>query len=490
MQTPLIKHLNQLAAERWTRQAIRTLLRATWFALCVWCVVVGASLMLGWPVDLELAGSLALLVVGVALVRLLFVRALPAQAVARRFDKRFRLDEELATAIEVAHQNPPATSLAAALLERSTHTLRQVRRQIRSRQPAPWSEVMTLLALLLVAAGLFVMIGIGRALPASTEQPLPPLAGDAAQPPVDEPIDDAPQDGPPGANPGQQAGSQQPGTLPGDGQGQAAGQGNNAGQAGAGPNQAGDGQAAGQEPASSPPSAEQQREMDAVADALRDQGITRPAAEALDRGDARGAAQELRELADRASEISPQARAELANSLRDAARQVEQTNPDLAQQLRDSARGLERGDDNAAQALDDLAQALENMQQPGAQSGQSGSQAQGDQPGPSSGSGQQGQGQGDQPGGGGGAGNAGASEQRPVQPAPRLGVDGQPLELDAQGDGNTPGSREADQATVASGGAIGSTSGGSSSTARDGSGSDPLRVPADERDVVQDYFTP
>jgi hypothetical protein len=490
MQSPIVRHLNQIANERWTRQAIRTLLRAAWVALCAWCIVVGASLVLRWEVDLAIAGAIALLVVGVALVRLLLTRAMPATAVARRFDRRFRLNEELATAVEVASQNPPSGSLSAALLERSAHTLRLVRRQIRTRQAAPWSDVITLLALLLVAAGLFVMIGIGRPLPDAVEQPLPPLAGDAGQPPVDQPIDDAPRDQPPGL-----AGANgQPGDQPGDaqagaGQGQGSGQ-SQAGQQAGDAAQAGDqGQANGQEQASAPPSPERQREMDAVADALRDQGITRPAAEALDRGNASEAAQELRSLADSASQISPQTRGELADALRDAARQVEQTNPDLAQQLRDSARGLERGDNNAAQALEDLAQAIESMQGPAQASQGQGDQSGGDQAGPSSGSGQQGQGQGDQPGSGGGAGNAGAAEQRPVQPAPRLGVDGKPVELGTEGPGAVP-ARPGDQATVASGGAIGAVSGGNSSSARDASGSDPLRVPADERDVVQEYFTP
>jgi hypothetical protein len=485
MQSTIVRHLNQLAAERWTRQAIRTLLRAAWAALCMWCIVVGASLVFAWPVDLDIAGALALLVVGVVLVQLLFRRAMPASAVARRFDRRFRLNEELATAVEVASQNPPANSLAAALLERSSQTLRQVRRQIRTRQSAPWSEIIALLALLLIAAGLFVMIGIGRPLPTAEEQPLPPLAGDAAQQQADEPIDDAPRDAPgPGLGAGQPIDDAPSGT------GQASGQGQNGGQSQSGTQAQGgqQGQTGDQNQASAPTSPQRRRELDAIADALRDQGITRPAAEALDRGDAAGAAQDLRELADSASAISPQARGELADALRDAARQIEQTNPDLAQQLRDSARGLERGDDNAAQGLEDLARALESMQA-GAQAGQNTGQAQGDQPAQGNGGGQEGQGEGDQSGSGGGAGNVGASEQRPVQPAPRLDVDGQPVELDSTGDGSIP-ARPSDQATVASGGAIGSVSGGSGGTTRDGSGSDPLRVPADERDVVQDYFTP
>jgi hypothetical protein len=214
--------------------------------------------------------------------------------------------------------------------------------------------------------------------------------------------------------------------------------------------------------------------MDAVADALRDQGSTRPAAEALDRGDLAAAAQQLRELADQASQLSEEARQQLADSLRRAAAKVQPSDPDLAQQLRDSARGLERGQDRAAQALEDLARAIEQQGQPGGQAGLPGDPSQQ-------------QGAGDQPGSSGGAGNSGAGERRPVENPTRLGVDGKPLPLDVQGEGSTS-APPPEQATAGNLSAVGTAAGGGSGG--DGSsGPDPLRVPMDERDVVQDYFS-
>jgi hypothetical protein len=508
MRHSLFLQLNRMASERWFERILRRLLRTSWLALCTWCIGIGASLVLGQPPDLALIGSFALAVFGIGLIWLFFERRMTPHAVARRLDYRFRLHEQLATALEVAGTRNEQESIPALLLDQSAQTLRQVRRTLVQRRRWPWSDLIALIALLLVAVGLFLLAGIGRPTGIAEPAPLPTLLGSAGDPLADEPLDPTNRTQlAPGQNSADPAlGGDQEGT--GDGQQQGEGSGDTQSSAGQGeqgqaeaPQPGSQGQqSANSETQVNDPAAQQN--LDAIANALRDQGVTRSAADALDRGDLQSAAQNLRALADQASALSDSTRRDLANDLRRAASEVQPSNPELAQQLRDSARGIERGDEQAAQGLEQLAESIESLggQQPGQnQDGESQGQGQGEGDGqqpitgqPSQGQqapGQGGQGEGDQPGSGGGAGNVGAGEQRPVDTSDRIGADGQPLPIEVQGPGTTSGPPP-EQATAGGVTAVGGVSGGNATSSAGGSGPDPLRVPLDERDVVQDYFTP
>ncbi|GAB4214821.1 MAG: hypothetical protein OHK0022_53940 [Roseiflexaceae bacterium] len=453
MRHPLVKQLDQLALERWARQGLRTVLRALWLGVCVWCIGLGGHLVWGWPLRYDLLAAAALGLLGIAVLSLLRRRMAPRE-VARRLDRRFHLDEQLATALELPPAQPSG-SIGERLLAESSRTVAVVQRRIGRQQQQPWSEVLALLALTLVLIGLLVLTGIGRPGPGVAEVPplpvlLQPEPGDTASDPEQPP--------PPQPN-AQQPGGQQPG----------------------------------QQPAAGDPSA-----VGALADALRGQGATRPAAEALDRGDLAQAAQELRELADQADQLSQSAREDLADRLRDAANQLQNRNPDLAEQLRDSADNLERGGAQARDALDDLARAIEGLgnSQPAADNSQQGEQGQQGQQGQDGQQGQQGQQQnqpeqqgqgGSQPGS---ASNSPGGEQRQSSPPNRLGVEGQPLPLEAEGEGQQAERQSNRPAT-----SVGSPSRSQrESGTPDGSAcsgcADPLRVPVDERDVVQDYFSP
>jgi hypothetical protein len=465
MTQPLFRHLDHLATDRWARQGVRRLLRAAWLAACIWCIGLGGHLLWGWPLRLDLLGALALAAIGVAVLLLLRPKLSPLE-VARRLDRRFHLDEQLATAVEIAATRPPPGSIGARLVAQAAHTASVLQARIAHRQRAPWNEALTLAALLLAALGLYLLVGIGRVDLQATAAPVPPLVSpqDPAQQFAAEP--------PAQADPSQAL-------VPGPGD-QAV-----AGDAGASANAAG--------------AAGDPRTLEALADALRDHGATRPAAEALDRGDVAGAAQELRALADQADQLSEATRDDLATSLRDAAERIAPNDPALADQLRQSADGLERGGEDAQQALDDLASAIEQTQrdqqvagadgqQPGAQQGQGQPSAQG-QSGQSQ-SDQAGQGQGEQQGQGAGSGaSAGPpGEQRQADPSQRLGVEGEPLPLEANGEGQVP-AEPSDRPPTTSAPAPGFTQGGSGGE-RVRVGADPLRIPIDERDVVQEYFAP
>lgn len=447
MSGTLGQHLDALARERWRRQLLRTGLRALWVVAGIWCAGLGGHLIMGWPLRADLLGLLSLAVLLVAGVAMARMRLGLAQA-ARRLDRRFHLDEQLATALELARERQPSGSLAARVVADSAQTITLVRRQIARQQAAPLSDAIMLGAMLLMLGGMGLLWSISPHADAAALAPLPNLVTPEQQQQIDatQPTPDAggPQSGEPGGAAGSDAGSQ--------------------------PSQA--------DPALLGP----------IADALRGQGVTRPAAEALDQGDVAGAAQTLRELADQAGQISPQTRRNLARGLEQAADQIGERSPELASQLRESAGNLLRGDTASAQALEDLASALEQSQQPQQPQQQASQGEQGDQGEQQGDQGNQGEQQGGAPSPG-STGNAPAGEQRASQ-MPNLSSNGSPLELDAQGE-NAEGAGSSEQQPTTAEVVPSQAQGGQSGQQQQAAiGADPLRVPAEERDVVQDYFTP
>jgi hypothetical protein len=94
-------------------------------------------------------------------------------------------------------------------------------------------------------------------------------------------------------------------------------------------------------------------------------------------------------------------------------------------------------------------------------------------------------------GNGTGAGSGSGGEQRQAAPNDRLGVEGQPVPLESNGAGDVPAQASDKPPTPSGANANGGfTQGGASSNQRVQVGDDPLRVPIDERDVVQGYFQP
>lgn len=467
-QHPLMKQLRRLARERWARRALRTILQSVSIALGVWCAGMGANLLWNWNIGAPELTALALAIVGIGLASLLRPPMRPAE-VARRLDRRFNLNEQLATAVEMVQVDPRSSSaMTARLLDRSTATVHQVHQYIRQRQAAPWADLLTLLALMLVAGGLALISGIGSlslnpsaaSLPALPQQtvPLPfpmeemvPMPGSEQIIPLEGGEEMLP------FRPGNSAGNQQSASAPSQ---------------------------------QSAPSLADPQTLEALANALRDLGATRPVADALDRGDTDAAAQRLRELADQAGALSEEARQALSRALQEAARDIERRDPALAGQVRQSARDLAR-QQSAAQGLEELAQAIDQMGEASAASSASpsnerGNEGQASTPGgPSGQPGAEGESQTGPSGSA--AGNNPSGEQRPIAPAGRLGVEGQPVTIEAQGGGQSAGATNNPNATLQ--GSAGTVFGGQPGTGG-AIGADPLRIPLDERNVVQEYFQP
>lgn len=434
--TSLSRRLERLASDRWARRAVRVLLRSAWIGLSLVCIGLGVSLLMGWsiPINYLLAGALGCVAIGALL---LLNRPLRAHEVARRLDQRFGLNQQIATALEVGARGAPE-GVETYLLEQAGVTTGQVQQYIARNRRRPWAEVVTLVAVALLCLGMLAFVSL--------------------RPPAETPA----QERLPDLNPPQEL-ANNPEVPPEQQQPQN--------------NQAAGGQQQTQTQMSSGGAIDQQS-ASALADAMRDQSATRPAADALDRGNVAGASQSLRELADQADQLSDATRTDLANELRDAANMIEPNNPDMAQQIRESAAGLQQPGQSSAEALERLADAVDQLQESGQQQGQQAQQGQ--QP-PN---GQQ-QGQGNS-----GAGNAAVPSEQREQPFERLGQDGVPLELESQGDGQSPGEGDPDDATSTGSGSFQPGAGQAPESDEVDVADDPLRIPVELRDVVQEYFSP
>lgn len=442
--TPIQHGLREVARALRRRRRFRLSLRAVWLALAVWCLGLLSGLFgLGVPPLALLGVTLATLLLGLG--HTLFSSP-SLRVMARGLDVHYELAEQLVTADEVARRGPQ-TAVEARLLEDSDDLLQQMRRYFRAQPLVPWREIETGVAVLLLAAGLTLaarpLLPTASAPVALPELPAPVAPTETAlEQPTEQPVSD-----------------EQP------------------------PELAPDAQAA----------------ADAIADALRDNGATRPAADALDGGDVDGAARELRELADQADQLSEGARRDLADSLRGAAEQLAGEQPQLAEDLRSQAEGIAEGGQPAAEALEDLARTVEELgQTPGqaAEASPDGEQARaGEEQQPGADQGQQGEQGGEQAGqSGSGAGNQLGGEQRGAQ-GDGAQAEGDTLPLPQASDAAGPTT----EATGPKGPTIQLEAGGIGEAKNSGANqgdsplegeADPNAIPSEYRDVVEEYFTP
>ena len=429
-------------ALRWRRR-VRLAVRAVWLALAAWCVGLGA-IVVGVPVPLPVLVAVTVLTFVCGVAYAWWSQPSLAQ-LTHGLDRFFDLHAQTVTALEVA-QRGPANAIEARVVHDAANWLAELRRYVASLPLVPWREAETLLAAALVSLALTV--AMGPRTPAAQS----PLALPALPPPTAPTAIAAPQAS-------EQPVNEQTGTV--------------------------------LDP-------EAQAVVDALGDALAPNGATRPAADALRRGDLEAAASELRELADGAEQLSDEARNEIADQLRAVADQLRAAQPELADRLEQQASGLEQGGQAAAQALEDLARTVEELGQaqqtaqasPGAQpsDGQDGAGADGEQGGDGNNQAQDGA------GGGAGAGNVPGSETRSTPPsaAQAQGSD-LPLPSSATTGGPTTDARGSKGPSIEiEAGGTGSTSSASSNNSGEAieSEADPLAIPPEYRDVVENYFTP
>jgi len=426
-------------ALRWRRR-VRLVVRAVWVALLVWCVGLGALwLQIALPLPALAAAALVTLLGGI--VYAWWSQPSLAQ-LTHGLDRFYNLQAQTVTALEVA-QRGPTNEIEERVVAEAAMWLGELRRYVARLPLVPWREAETLLAIALVALGLTVALGPSAPLPAQlTALPdLPPPAVPTAT------------------------------TAP----------------------EASDLPVAQAQPQLDP---QAQATADALADGLSDNGATRPAADALRRGDLEGAASELRELADGADQLSEEARRDIAQGLGEAADQLRTDHPELAERLDQQANGLEQGGQAAEQALEDLARTVEEL------AGEQAQAAQGPdgQPRDAEGDGVQGapsseaEAQGDGQGIGRGAGSLLGGETRSM-PGDTAEAEGATVPLPssaARGGATTNATGPEGPAIEIEAGGTGSSGSGAGNG---GSGAiqsapDPLTIPPEYRDVVENYFTP
>lgn len=100
-------------------------------------------------------------------------------------------------------------------------------------------------------------------------------------------------------------------------------------------------------------------DLNAIAAALDQNALTAPAAEAMRNGDYAAAAELIRAAAEQAGELSPEARADLANALDQASQQARDSSPSLSEAAHQAASGLREGGDAARSGLRNLGDAVD-----------------------------------------------------------------------------------------------------------------------------------
>ena len=459
---PFFRSLRRLRLAFWRRRVIHWLVRTAWLALLVPTVFLAGYHWLGWQVGWQywLYPMLAL----VLLSTLWAMRPIGLRRIAFRLDERLALRNQLITAYEVSQMTTEADNLVVQrLLQDAVNTVIELRRQVHTFNRLFWLELQALIGVLVLLGAMLLLDALNPRLPQATAVDLPPPL---AEPVADEVIPPNPQLFPP---PFTQLVSAQ-----------------------------------------NPTPEQLQAALEALADALRDRAITRATADALDRGDLAGAADNLRRLADQLGELSAQARAGLGESLQEAADAIGESAPSLSQPLQHGSQAL-AGENlqQAAQALEQLAEALDSLQE----SPQETAQAPTSEPppenqpeaGPEPGQAESAQteemaeteeaeapqSEEAQGGDGAGAGNEGGGGSGPPTEAERLAVEGLPLELESDPELEDRVLQPAELAAQAGEQSTAdSPFARSSANAETDLGPDPLTYPWDKREIIRRYFTP
>ncbi len=458
----LVQQIDSLRNAIWRQRRAILVSRTAWLALLPAALWLTLRVLAGRVLPWQPFFLLTIAIVAAGMILSYLVRP-SRQQLAQTMDRSFKLRERVATALEETG-GERLTGLRALQVLEATQVTQDLSSNSAFRSRVPARELVALLVVAVVCLVLLILLVVQQL------NPQGPLA-----PPT------SPQNGiqVPGGQQvvpgGQQAGQNQQGS------GTQQGAGNQPGQTGS------QGQSGGQ------PSAQGQRDLDTLASALADHGVTRSAADKLANGDYAGAAQAIREAGSQAAQMSPEARQALANDLKNAANNT--SDPKLAQDLKDLADQLAGNNPSATQgAFNQVANDIDRIgagNQQGQQSGQPGQPGQTGQQGPAGGQGASG-------GSGAGAGAQLPNSQQTEQPnlgssTPLLGADGKPIELPKGNPSgppintqnpNSPGNGQTDPGAA-------STSGGQVRQGAVGeSGVDPNSVPYDQRGSVERYFTP
>jgi hypothetical protein len=316
--------------QRFLVLAVRTI----WLAL-----LVTLALMLIRYVTLvpwSLVGAAVALLVFLAI---LYQRTHPITiwTVARLLDRHWHLNEQVATAVELA-VNPSKLGLAPFQVYATLERLRAERDRHHLLPRPPWEEIQVAFAIGLMVAGLLFVAGPAERLipPANPLSPETTTQVDLSELGITDPALAAQMEG--------AAVPLDPGEMPYD---MTMGEYDLSGIDSETLRQAAE------------LSARSAQELQQIAEALQDASVTSQAAQDIQSGNYEQAAQQISDLARSIDNLSPEARQDLAERLRQAGQDIQQMDPEMARRLEQSARALEsRSDRAAAQGLEDLSQAI------------------------------------------------------------------------------------------------------------------------------------
>ncbi len=458
--TRFVQWMLEIQDRVWRQRLVLIALRTFWLVCLVGIAVVVRSILTAKFPPLPL-----LIVPAVVIVMLGFVYAYlqrpTRMGLARFLDQGYALDANLATSLELA-QGDLDSQLAPQILNQAARTAYRIGRTNRLRLHRLDREQVLSLGLLIVLAGTILLMFVA---PFKDNHPFIPVP----KPP--EAKATAPQKG---SDPVSQPSLADQQLTPEQLQ-----------------------QLAVQ-------SAQAQQDLNSLANALNDNSATKQAAQDLQQGDYNQAAQDLQQVASSVSQLSPDAKKQLANDLQQAAMQNNTSNNDLSRAEQNAASALQQpgNDTQQAQSLRDLSN---QVQQTGGQvksqqdianalqqANQSGA---GDKPGDSQQGGkpQNGTGQnGDQNGPGAGLGQP-VPYQATDGPPPNLGTNGRPVTLTGQSDGQgnpLPGGQGNPQQSNNNMPANPSAPVSAQQGSVGQSTVDSNHVPARVRDSVKGYFNP
>jgi hypothetical protein len=309
--------------------------RALWLALLITLVLMLARYLVAVP--------WAVIGLGVLLVAVLawaYHRTHPVTiwTTARVLDRHYRLGEQLATALELSAA-PSKSRMGLQQIGRALATTKDLRATHSFRPRLPWAEIHVAASLALLVIGIGLMGGTAERLvvprnllaPVDTTPAALTEFGDATLTEIDGLGQTAavPPDEYLAAVPSTEAGMDLSGS---------------------------DLEALREAAERSNRSVQ---ELQQIAEALKDASVTSQAAKEIQAGNYEGAAAEIAQLAKSLEALSPEARANLAENLKQASQNVEPIDPELARRLAEASKAVaSRSDKAAAQGLEDISKAI------------------------------------------------------------------------------------------------------------------------------------
>jgi hypothetical protein len=318
----VVNGIDRIRRRMWTTHALAAIFRGIWLGLAVACVLMLVDALRGPVFDPVVAAAIAapLLLGGLVMAGL----SKPSRArTARMLDRTFGLQERMATAIDDLGLGVPEPGARAPVvylqMADAANALAALRTDRRLRPGLPVREIVLVVLVALVLATLAFLRGLGGGLPEVESARVPPFT-----PAIERPAE-------PEAAAALDTSTMAP-TIE-------------------------------EVLERSDRSAQARRELQALAAALADHAVTRPAAEQIARGDYAEAGDRLREAASQASDLSQGSREGLASDLDRAAETMQPETNGLEEATRDAAEGLRQGDQQAETELSDLAEAVEQAGQ-------------------------------------------------------------------------------------------------------------------------------